>query len=143
MAGPQTQTLEFPSRLSEVPPAQHAIVEAARAAGFDDKSLFAIRLALDEALTNAVRHGNGSDPTKHVTVTYAADAERITITVEDQGPGFAPADLPDPTAEENLDRPHGRGVMLMRAYMTEVTYNDRGNRVTLTKARDCPLPRED
>ncbi|MEM7626810.1 MAG: ATP-binding protein [Planctomycetota bacterium] len=140
MAQPATTKLIFPSKLSEVPAAQQAIVDAAQAAGFEEQSLFAIRLALDEALTNAVRHGNGSDPTKNVTVEFSASAGKLTVSIEDEGPGFKPEDVPDPTAEENLCRPHGRGVMLMKAYMTEVTYNERGNRVTLTKEQDCPLP---
>ncbi len=134
--------LVFPSRLDEVPVVQHAIVEAAQQAGFDEQALFAIRLALDEALTNAVRHGNGSDPSKQVIVEFSADAQRLQIEIEDQGPGFAPDEVPDPTAEENLCRPHGRGVMLMKAYMSEVRYNPRGNRVTLIKLRECDQPRE-
>lgn len=143
MAQPATTTLVFPSKLSEVPAAQQAIVDAAQAAGFAEQSLFAIRLVMDEALTNAVRHGNGSDPTKNVTVEFSADATKLTVSIEDEGPGFKPEELPDPTAVENLCRPHGRGVMLMRAYMTDVSYNDRGNRVTLVKEQDCPLPNRD
>jgi len=142
MAQPATTKLVFPSKLSEVPAAQQAILDAAEAAGFAEQSLFAIRLALDEALTNAVRHGNGSDPTKNVTVEFGADASRLTVSIEDEGPGFKPDDIPDPTAEENLCRPHGRGVMLMKAYMSEVSFNARGNRVTLIKEQDCPLPQQ-
>jgi len=143
MAKPTTNRLVFPSKLSEVPAAQQAIVDAARQAGFAEETLFAIRLALDEALTNAVRHGNASDPTKNVTVEFTADAKQIVITIEDEGFGFTPDDVPDPTAGENLCRPHGRGVMLMRVYMTDVQYNARGNRVTLTKACGCTLPRNE
>jgi serine/threonine-protein kinase RsbW len=143
MAEPATTRLVFPSRLDEVPAVQHAIVGAAEQAGFDEQSLFAIRLALDEALTNAVRHGNGSDPNKKVSVEFTADERRLVVQIEDEGAGFVPDDVPDPTAEENLCRPHGRGVMLMRAYMSDVQFNERGNRVTLTKSRDCALPRPD
>ncbi len=143
MSKPTSTKLVFPSKLSEVPAAQHAIVDAAKEAGFGEKALFAIRLALDEALTNAVRHGNASDPTKNVTVEFTPEPHQLVITIEDEGPGFAPEDVPDPTAEENLGRPHGRGVMLMRAYMTDVQFNDRGNRVTLIKQADCALPQND
>ena len=141
MAEAAKTKLVFPSRLDEVPAVQQAIVDAAQQAGFDEQALFAIRLALDEALTNAVRHGNGSDPAKQVAVEFSADETQLVIQIQDQGPGFAPDELPDPTAEENLCRPHGRGVMLMRAYMTDVQFNPQGNRVTLTKIRDCDLPR--
>ncbi|MEM1028508.1 MAG: ATP-binding protein [Planctomycetota bacterium] len=143
MSQPTPTKLVFPSKLSEVPEAQRAIVEAAQDAGFDEKALFAVRLALDEALTNAVRHGNASDPSKHVTVEFSSEPNQLTVSIEDEGPGFAPDELPDPTAEENLGRPHGRGVMLMRAYMTDVQFNDRGNRVTMVKQLDCSLPHND
>lgn len=140
MADSATTRLVFPSKLSEVPAAQAAVVEAAKAAGFAEDALFGIRLALDEALTNAVRHGNASDPSKNVTVDYTAEPDRLVVVIEDQGPGFCLDDVPDCTAEENLGRPHGRGVMLMRAYMTDVQFNDRGNRVTLIKNTGCKLP---
>ncbi|MEM9253157.1 MAG: ATP-binding protein [Planctomycetota bacterium] len=134
----------IPSQLEEVPAVVEAVVGAVEAVGgYEDRTLFAIRLAVDEALTNAIRHGNGQDPDKQVTVAYEATGDRLTITVCDEGPGFAPEDLPDPTAVENLIRTHGRGVMLMHAYMTEVSFNDRGNCVTLVKSRDCPKPTED
>jgi serine/threonine-protein kinase RsbW len=140
MAAPSSTRLVFPSRLDQVPAVQHAIVSAAEAVGFDEQAVFAIRLALDEALTNAVRHGNASDPNKQVTVEFAADSQKLVVQIEDQGPGFALEEVPDPTADENLCRPHGRGVMLMRAYMSDVQFNERGNRVTLTKLRDCAAP---
>ncbi|MEM8739143.1 MAG: ATP-binding protein [Planctomycetota bacterium] len=143
MAKPKSTRIQFPSKLGEVPAAQRMILDAAEAAGFPESCLFAVRLALDEALTNAVRHGNQSDPEKNVTVDFSVDDEQLTVHIEDEGPGFDPHDVPDPTAEENLNRPHGRGVMLMKAYMTDVRYNAAGNRVTLTKLRDCALPRND
>lgn len=126
--------------LGEVPRVQDALIEHARARGFPREALFAIRLALDEALTNAIRHGNGGDETKAVTVRARVTADRFEATVCDEGPGFHPADLPDPTCPENLERPHGRGVMLMRAYMTDVTFNREGNCVTLVKERGCTKP---
>jgi len=116
------------------------IVSAVEQADYRREAVFAIRLALDEALANAVKHGNANDPAKQVTITLDVDDERVVVTVEDQGPGFVPEQLPDPTADENLSRPNGRGVMLMHAYMTQVGYNDAGNKVILTKTRDCKLP---
>ena len=133
----------FPSKLSELPAVQDAILADVNNAGFADKAVFAIRLALDEALANAVRHGNGSDPQKQVQVDWSINDEAFTITVEDEGEGFDPHAVPDCTLDENLTLPSGRGVMLMKAYMSEVTFNDRGNRVTLVKRRDCDLPEDD
>jgi serine/threonine-protein kinase RsbW len=77
------------------------------------------------------------DRSKKVHVNYQITAERFDIDITDEGPGFDPQDVPDPTAVENLERPSGRGLMLMRHYMNEVNYNDRGNSVRMCKLR-CP-----
>lgn len=132
--------LELPSRLSEVGHLQKAIVDAAKQFDYDQRVEFALRLAIDEAVTNAIRHGNDNDPSKVVKIEAEFTANLITVTIEDQGSGFDPYDLPDPTLEENIDRPHGRGVMLMNAYMTTVAYNESGNKVTMTKDATCAKP---
>jgi serine/threonine-protein kinase RsbW len=95
----------------------------------------AVRLALEEAIVNGVRHGNLSDPTKCVRVRYCADREAVMIEVEDEGPGFDPDRVADPTLAENLGRPGGRGLFLMRYFMTWVCFSGRGNRVMLCKRR--------
>ena len=142
MAQPYAKSWTIPSVDTAAAQVLQEIVDATKQHGYDE-SVFAVRLALDEALVNAVRHGNQSDPEKTVLIECSIDEERILVQIEDQGPGFVPDMLPDPTAEENIGRPNGRGVMLMRAYMTEVDFNERGNRVTLTKRRDCPRPHAD
>ncbi len=141
MGDTPTHRLSFASRLGEVPAVQQRIVASCEAEGYSEDALFAVRLALDEALSNAVRHGNDNDPAKTVMVEYEVTCDELRVVVEDEGHGFDPDTLPDPTAEENLNRPHGRGVMLMRAYMTEVSFNERGNRITLVKRRACAAPR--
>ncbi|QDU72299.1 ATP-binding protein [Mucisphaera calidilacus] len=133
---PTSETLTIPSDLEEVAPVQEHIVQAAQQHGYPDDAIFAIKLCLDESITNAIRHGNKRDPRLRVTIRYTIDEHRIEITVCDQGQGFNPHDVPDPTLEENLVRPCGRGVMLMAAYMTSVSYNDAGNCVTMTRARE-------
>jgi serine/threonine-protein kinase RsbW len=105
------------------------------AAGYPSRDVFAVRLALEEAVVNAIKHGHQGDPSKEVRVAFRVSPERVVLEVEDQGPGFCPEDVPDPLDPENLERSCGRGVFLMRHYMNEVTYNDRGNRVTLCKRR--------
>ena len=94
---------------------------------------FAIKLALEEALTNAVKHGNSNDASKQLVVRYTVRPERTVIMVRDEGHGFTPARVPDPTRDENLEHPSGRGIMLMHAYMTRVHFNDAGNEVWLLK----------
>lgn len=101
--------------------------------GYGESCAFAIRLAMEEALYNAIRHGNRMDPAKAVEVKYDIDPQRAIITVTDQGEGFDPASVPDPTTDENLEKPSGRGIMLMRAYMDQVCFNNRGNQVRLVK----------
>jgi len=89
------------------------------------------RVGLTEALSNAMLYGNAHDPSKHVVVEVTIAHGRLKATVKDQGKGFDPATIPDPTHAENLTRPCGRGVFLMRQLLDEVWYNDRGNEVTL------------
>lgn len=139
-ATPPTK-LTIRSELSAIPAVVQRIIDEVNAHGYSDDAIFAIRLSLDEAISNAIRHGNRGIPDKPVHIEYHVDDQAATITIEDQGNGFNPADLPDPTADENLDKPCGRGVMLIQAYMTQVSYNPRGNRVTMIKRKNCPLPR--
>lgn len=140
MAKPKTKKLSVPSTLSDVLKVQQQIIADAATQGFGDHARFAIRLALDEALSNAVNHGNKGDSSKKVHVEYSVSDDEVVVSVTDDGPGFNPAAVPDPTLDENLERPHGRGVMLMRAYMTDVSFNPKGNCVTLVKKRNCKLP---
>lgn len=139
---PKTK-LVIPSRLTELPKVQEAIIQPAVALGYGKEEIFAIRLSLDEAVTNAIHHGNGDDPTKNVTIEFSVDDQAVRITVADRGEGFCPDDLPDPTEEENLATPHGRGVMLMSVYMTEVAYNACGNAISMVKRKGCKLPTKD
>ena len=89
------------------------------------------RVGLTEALSNAMLYGNSRDPSKRVLVEIAFQLGRIQARITDQGTGFDPEAVPDPTRPENLARPCGRGLFLMRKLMDEVWYNDRGNQVTL------------
>lgn len=137
----QTARLTIPSKLAAIPSVVQQIIDAAKQRGYSDDCVFAVRLALDEAISNAIRHGNKNDPAKPVHVDYQVNDTAITISIEDQGYGFHPHNLPDPTADENIEKPCGRGVMLIQAYMSGVQYNDRGNRITMTKRKDCTLPK--
>jgi serine/threonine-protein kinase RsbW len=125
------------SGLDEVVPTVEAVVAAMAAAGYAENDLFAMRLGLEEALVNGLKHGNRGDPARRVSVRYRVGPELALVVVEDQGPGFNPGDVPDPLAPENLERACGRGLLLMRAYLTWVRYNDRGNAVTLCKSRSA------
>jgi serine/threonine-protein kinase RsbW len=123
----------IPSDPAEARRIQDQIEQLLQTRLLPEQELFGIRLALEEALVNAIKHGNGMDRSKKVHVLYALHADRFEIHVTDEGSGFDPSDVPDPTAVENLERPCGRGLMLMRHYMTEVVFNDRGNSVRMSK----------
>ena len=98
---------------------------------YGDSAAFAVRLAIEEALVNGFRHGNSGDLTKKVRFECRIDRDRIRIEVVDQGPGFNPEQVPDPTHESNLEMPSGRGIMLMKAYMSEVQFLAPGNHVRM------------
>jgi serine/threonine-protein kinase RsbW len=97
--------------------------------------IFGVHLAVDEALVNAILHGNALDDTKHVRFCCWLSPRRIRVEITDEGPGFDPDALPDPTDPAHIGRPSGRGVMLMRAFMSSVEFHDRGNHVVLEKVR--------
>ena len=100
---------------------------------------FGIHLSLEEAIVNAIKHGNRFDEEKEVHVQIKLSPERLLMRVEDQGDGFNPDDVPDPTEDGRLDQPCGRGVMLMRHYMSDVQFSKRGNLVEMTKTRQGEL----
>jgi len=130
--------MSFPSDLSEARRIQADLVEALQSNGYGESHVFAIRLAVEEALANAIKHGNQMDPGKHVHVTYTVTADRFDIRISDEGPGFNPTEVPDPTADENIERPCGRGVYIIRNVMTTVDYIGKGNVVVMTKLRGDP-----
>jgi serine/threonine-protein kinase RsbW len=128
--------LSIPSDPAEARYVQEAIVEALQSHRYGERDIFGIKLALEEALVNAIKHGNQLDRSKRVRIAYHVGPDRFDCLVADEGPGFDPGDVPDPTAAENLERPCGRGLMLMRHYMTAVDYNNRGNAVSMCKLRN-------
>lgn len=123
----------IPSDTGEARKVQDDIEVQLQAHAVTEKEIFSVRLALEEALVNAIKHGNQMDKGKKVHISYRFLHGRFEIKISDEGGGFDPNDVPDPTAVENLERPCGRGLLLMRRYMTEVEYNDCGNSVVMAK----------
>ncbi len=133
---PKPVELTIASDLAEARRVQEEIEQGLQASQYTEHEIFAIKLALEEALVNAIKHGNQLDPEKQVFVTYKITSERFEIRITDEGIGFNPEDVPDPTAIENLERPCGRGLLLMRGFMTEVEYHGKGNIVSMAKTRE-------
>jgi len=135
--------VRIPSETTAGQAVQERIVEWLEALEFPPRDVFGVRLALEEALVNAIKHGNGMDPNKSVRVSCHINDIRVRIEIEDEGPGFTPEEVPDPTAEENLERPCGRGIMLMKAFLSHVEYVGRGNMVILEKNRETNGEKEE
>ena len=96
---------------------------------------FGIRVAVEEALMNAIKHGNESNPDKPVHVVLQLSDTLFYGKIADQGIGFDPDCVCDPTADENVGKPCGRGVMMMKNFVDTLTYNATGNEVEMTKQR--------
>ncbi len=93
-------------------------------------------IALDEAFVNAVKHGNKFNSAKLVRITADVSPDEARFTIEDEGEGFNVEEIPDPLNPENLFKTSGRGVLFIYNIMDEVTYNERGNRLTMVKRSD-------
>ncbi len=109
------------------------ILEALTPYELDKQELYAIRLATDESLANAWKHGVSQRNDAVFHLSYMISDEGFKLRVRDPGSGFDHESLPDPTVEENLVKPHGRGVFLIRQMMDEVEFNDAGNEITVFK----------
>lgn len=139
-SAPMRHYMRINSDLSQYNGVTKKIVALAKHHGFDNYELFAIALALDEALVNAIRHGNRSDAAKRISIEYAVDVSEVYVKIVDEGEGFDAGALLDPLLPENQTRDSGRGVYLMRSLMTEVAYNATGNQVEMWKCRTISPP---
>jgi serine/threonine-protein kinase RsbW len=127
--------ITIPSETSAGLEVQERIIGLMEERAYSMRDVFAVRLALEEALVNAIKHGNQLDPDKTVRVHADVAQDRVYVEIEDQGPGYVPEDVPDPTLDENLERASGRGLMLIKSFMSRVEFNDKGNCIRLEKLR--------
>lgn len=125
--------LNLPSQIESIEKAVAEAVKFASESGFADDALFAIDLALREAVANAVKHGNKFDETKNVYVTFKNLTSGLEIAVRDYGTGFAVEEVPDPTDPENLLKANGRGILFMRNFMDEVEWENPSGGGTIVK----------
>ena len=134
--GKQQANLVLASRFENIEVAERALLNLCHRAGLGGDEEYWLVTALREALANAVRHGNRQDPKLHVRVAYVVENSTVTIKVEDEGAGFDPLDIPDPTDPENLLRPSGRGIFYMRQFMNRVEFGrspDGGTAVLMVR----------
>ena len=126
---------QLPADPDQCAPFIAEILAALQLHGWGAEDRFGIQMAMEEAVMNAIKHGNGCDPTKMVDIRLGFDDRKFEATISDYGGGFDPEDVPDPTADENLGKTCGRGVMLMKNFVDSVTYNDCGNEVKMIKIK--------
>ncbi|HVS20330.1 MAG TPA: ATP-binding protein [Pyrinomonadaceae bacterium] len=121
----QTTRLVLPSHIEAVADAAAAASRFAQSCGVDESIAFGIDMAVREAVTNAVVHGNQEDEAKSVEVTFSCRQHALEIEINDQGEGFDPVDVPDPTDAANILKTSGRGIFLIRNFMDEVQWSAR------------------
>lgn len=128
-----TKKLVLSSKFEEMERLEPFINELQEWAGFGDEDSSRIMLTLSEAVNNAIMHGNDEDPDKQVVVlsTWDKDNQTLQVSVEDEGEGFDPDELPDPLKEENLMNEGGRGVYLIEQFADKVKFSKEGTKITI------------
>lgn len=125
------ETLVLDSTIDSINQIEKLIDSQSQMLGIDDEVYGKYMLSVVECVNNAIVHGNKLSANKKVTVCYHIDNDRIEVVVQDEGDGFDPDSLPDPTAEENLEKDCGRGIFLMKHLADEITFSDNGRNVRL------------
>jgi serine/threonine-protein kinase RsbW len=134
----ETTELKLESRIESIARAADVAAQVVHRFGFNEEAAFGIDMAVREAVTNAVLHGNKQDETKAVDVVFSGSNQMIEITVRDRGEGFDLSSVPDPTDPQNLMKTSGRGILFMRTFMDEVEYShhaEGGTVVRMTKRK--------
>jgi serine/threonine-protein kinase RsbW len=124
------------SRFENIEVAERTLLDLVSQVGSSGDEEYWLVTALREALANAILHGNRQDSSRVVRVAFAINQQTLTIRVEDEGEGFNPADVPDPTDPENLLRPSGRGIFYMKQFMDSVDFETTqagGTAVTMVR----------
>lgn len=140
MTNPVKLEIMIPSNTADGLSAQEKLVALMEKFEYSMRDVFAMRLSLEEGITNAIRHGNKFASDKNVIIRCDISTEKMRVVIVDEGDGFDPEDVPDPTLEEFIERPCGRGLMLMRAYLNVCEYSDGGRCLTMERERNSPLP---
>ena len=125
--------LEIPSEIKLIYVLDSIISEILREMEFDEESREQVNLAVIEAGTNAIKHGNQNDPNKTAYFQFGVYPDKITIKVRDEGKGFEIEQVDDPLDPENLLRTNGRGIFLIQACMDEIEFNEIGNEISMIK----------
>ena len=123
--------LEIESSVNNLRIVENAIDEIMKEIGISEENYGKILVSTLEAVNNAIMHGNNSDCNKKVNIEIAYKKKKLKIKITDEGKGFVPALIPDPTMPQNLEALNGRGIFLMSRLADEIKYSKRGNAVTM------------
>lgn len=127
----QIQIHKLPSSIESIA-AVEGIVDRIREQHQIPEELYGnILVSLTEAANNSIRHGNQSDESKHIEIEFETNPKQLTFTIKDQGKGFDFNNVPDPTLEENIDKPFGRGIFIMKSLSDDVEFENEGSIVRL------------
>lgn len=126
------KTIDFSSQGENITIVERLIDELCEKHNIPEEHYGNILIALTEAANNAIYHGNRNDPDKKVILRYEASPKKFFFRIEDEGPGFDFENVPDPTSPENLEKPNGRGVFLMRHLSDDMTFLENGRVVEIT-----------
>ena len=113
----------------------NTILDQLQRHGWREDDIFAVHVALQESLSNAIKHGNRCDPSRTIYVTCRLTQQCVEISVKDEGAGFDPTKVPDPTLPENLDLPSGRGLRLITGFMDQVEFRNGGRQIVMRRCR--------
>src|SRR6188768_645877 len=127
-----TISIQVPSIVENIRMIESFIDNAKERFHLNDDIYGNIMIAVTEAVNNAIKHGNSSDKSKNVSLSLSLDESMIKFVVKDEGKGFDYQNLPDPTSPENLEKPGGRGIFLMKHLSDEVDFKDSGRVVELS-----------
>jgi serine/threonine-protein kinase RsbW len=120
---PRTVHIDIASRFDMLDMVQTVLTHLATLIGFDEDASHYMSVAVRESVVNAIKHGNRGDETKRVALDFTLHPRALEVQVQDEGQGFDPATVPDPSKEENLLKADGRGIFFMRSFMDEVSYS--------------------
>jgi serine/threonine-protein kinase RsbW len=137
----RTVRLDIASRIEMIEVVQTVLAHLSTTMAFDEDAAHYMSVAVRESVVNAMKHGNAGDETRRVLISFTMQPGALEVSVQDEGPGFDPAAVADPVAQENLLKPDGRGIFFMRSFMDEVRYSfpsKGGTVVTMVKKAGTP-----
>ena len=123
--------VDFPSKIENISIAENMIDEISNEHNLSSEIYGNVLVAIIEAVNNAILHGNKLDPKKNVFLSYKIENNMLIFTIKDQGTGFNYDEIPDPTSPENIEKPHGRGIFLMKHLADEIIFLKNGKEIEI------------